>query len=162
TGKPLRVWRGHEARRPLGIWRWLKAGVTALDVSPDGRWVLSAGSEERLRLRDAATGKEVISLTLPPPARGEDNRLVYHVRVSADGARAVGLFSAEGFFFSSGQPPVEHTQKLATWDLKTGKLLALHPVKLGRLSALAPAGGTLLAGADLIDTASGKVKARLE
>jgi RNA polymerase sigma factor (sigma-70 family) len=162
TGKPLRVWRGHQPRRPLGTWGWLKACVTALDVSPDGRWVLSAGSEEGLRLRDARTGKEVIGLGLPQPDRGEDVRRIYHVRLSPDGARAVGVFGAEGFIHVSGEPLVEPTQKLATWDLQTGRLLALHRVKLGRPTALAPGGWTLLASPALIDAASGKEKVQLE
>jgi len=41
------------------VWRWLYAGVKALDMTPDGRWVLSAGSDERLTLWDASTGKEI-------------------------------------------------------------------------------------------------------
>ncbi len=72
TGKPLFVWRGHEAWRPVRVWRWARAGVTALDMSPDGRWVISAGSEERIQLWDASTGKNVTSITLPGRERGED------------------------------------------------------------------------------------------
>jgi RNA polymerase sigma factor (sigma-70 family) len=162
TGKPLRVWRAHEARRPVRLWRWIKAGVTAVDISPDGRWVLSAGSEQRLRLWDAASDKEMLTLPLSERERGEDERLIYHVRISPDGKTGVALFGAEGFSFSTNEPPIEHTQKLATWDLRTGKLLSRHPVPLGRATALAPGGWTLLAAPALLDSASGKTMANLE
>jgi RNA polymerase sigma factor (sigma-70 family) len=50
TARPLHVWRGHEVRRPIRRVRWMKAGVTALDIAPDGSRVVSAGSEGRVRL----------------------------------------------------------------------------------------------------------------
>src|SRR5206468_8828805 len=60
------------------VWRWLNAGVKAVDMTPDGRWVLSAGSDERLRLWDAVAGKLVATVHLPEPVRGETDRLIYH------------------------------------------------------------------------------------
>src|SRR5439155_1433077 len=66
----------------------------------------------------------------------------------------------------------KHYQTLATWDLKTGKLLARHPVELGRNTALAPAGramlslpntgGAMVSSPLLISPASGKELVRLE
>jgi RNA polymerase sigma factor (sigma-70 family) len=158
TSKPLHVWRGHEAQRPVRIWRWILAGATALDVSPDGRWVLSAGTEERIRLRDAAAGKEVLTILLPESERGETERRVFHLWISPDGTRATGLFGAQGFSGSTGDLPVEHTHKLASWDLKTGKLLTVHRVEMTSLlsSAISPDGRTLLLNGHLMDAASGR------
>jgi RNA polymerase sigma factor (sigma-70 family) len=161
TGKPLHVWRGHEARRPVRLWRWMKAGVTALDISPDGRWVLSAGSEERLFLRDAITGKEVRSIPLPLSDRGESERRVFDMRISSDGKRATALFGAQGFTHVVGQPEEKHSHKLATWDLPSGKLVGLHPIEI-RQTEISPDGRTLLSDELLLDVASGKETARLE
>ncbi len=164
TGRPLQVWRGHEATRPVRLWRWMKAGVTALDLSPDGRWVLSAGSEERLLLRDAATGKEVRSITLPERDRGEAERVIYHLRVSGDGKRAVALFGAEGFYYVGGEPARKHTHKLATWNLADGRLVSVHPIEMRppKASAFSPDGRLLLSGSALIDVATGTEAAQLE
>jgi hypothetical protein len=86
--------------------------VTALDVSADGRWVLSAGSEEQIRLRDAVTGKEVLAIPLPPSEGGEGQLRVFHLRITPDGTKAVALFGAEEFIFAVGPgagPPPKHT-----------------------------------------------------
>jgi RNA polymerase sigma factor (sigma-70 family) len=164
TGKPLHVWRGHEAQRPVRIWRWILAGVTALDVSPDGRWVLSAGTEERIRLRDATAGKEVLTTSLPESERGEAERRIFHLRISPDGTRATGLFGAQGFIGTTGESPVERTHKLASWDLKTGKVLTMHRVEMTdpRNSAISPDGRTVLLNGRLIDTVSGREVLRLD
>src|SRR5262249_36459001 len=82
TGKALNVWRGHESRRPVPLWRWIKAGVCALDMTPDGRWVLSAGTEEKIRLRDTATGQEAQVFALPAREGGEGELRVFHLRIT--------------------------------------------------------------------------------
>src|SRR5262249_22316952 len=130
TGRPLHVWRGHETRRPAQD--RIEAGARALDITPDGRWVLSAGSlrEERIKLWDASTGREARSIPLPGPERGERARRVFDLRISPDGARASGLFGARFFdAHAAGDAPPKVTYKLATWDLKTGKLLACRPIE---------------------------------
>src|SRR5262249_22353576 len=116
TGRPAGIWRGHEARRPIGNWRWIPARIGALDITPDARWIVSAGSEEQLRVWDASAEKEVRTIPLPECDRGEGERNVHHLRISPDGSYALGLFSASGFYFSTGDAPIEHTAKLATWD----------------------------------------------
>jgi RNA polymerase sigma factor (sigma-70 family) len=161
TGKPLHVWRGHEAHRPVLDSHWFNAGVTALDISPDGRWVLSAGSEGQLRVHDASTGKEVLAIPLAKGNAGEDKQRVFHLRISPSGNRAVALFGADGFPQAVAQ---KHTYKLATWDLSNGRQVGWHSVEVQppRSSAFSAGGRTLLSGETLIDVASGQETARLE
>jgi RNA polymerase sigma factor (sigma-70 family) len=145
TGKPLQVWRGHEARRPLRLHRWWRAGVQALDLSPDGRWVASAGSDERLCVWDAATGKQACTFNLPQPANGEHERVVYHVRIGAGGKSASAIFGAQGYTFSTIGPAPQITDWLATWELPAGTVTlkqALGEVR-GRGSSLSRDGKTL-------------------
>ncbi len=163
TGKPLRSWRGHLPQR------WLQYlpeadGAKAVDITPDGRYVLSGGSDEQLKLWDAASEKEVRSIPLPVREDGEDRRYLFHVRISSDGSRAVALFGARGFYFVSGQPANRPAHKLATWDLKSGELLTCHPVELsdGRFSTISPDGRLLLNKGILVDVATGKKIAQLE
>jgi RNA polymerase sigma factor (sigma-70 family) len=155
TGKPLRVWRAHDTCRPVGF---LQAGVTALDLSPDGRWVLSAGPGERFLLHDAVSGKQVISLALPERQKGEGERVFYRVWISPDGAKAQGLFTATNFLIAKPMP------RLATWDLRTGKLLHCHPIEdlHWNSCAIAPDGRTLLSRGTLIDMDTGNQIARME
>src|SRR5262249_31349176 len=150
-------------------WRMIRAGVTALDMTPDGRWVLSAGSEGKIHLYDAATGKQDHAIALPERERGEDELRVFHLRITLDGTKAVALFGAQGFYFSTGPggidpPPTKHTYKLATWDLKTGKLTEWRAVEMlpPRSSAISPDGCTFLAGGVLTDVKTGQENARLE
>lgn len=147
TGRPLRVWRAHEPNRPWYL-------VAVLDITPDGRWILSAGGEERLKLWDAWSEKVVRTIALPPRQTDRpDNRPILQVRISADGSRAVGLF---------GHPGEKH--KLATRDLKTGQLLACHSVEntMPGYRALSADGRLLLCNGVLVDAASGKKTARLQ
>jgi RNA polymerase sigma factor (sigma-70 family) len=166
SGKPVYVWRGHESKRPVPLWRWMKAGVTALDMTPDGRWVLSAGSEGKIYLRDAFTGKEVCAIELPPREKGEDELRVFHLRITPDGKQAVALFGAEGFFFSfpAADPPPKHTYKLATWDLKSGLQVGWRAVDIqpAQSSAISSDGRAFLAGGMLTDVKTGSEIAKLE
>ncbi len=159
AGRPLHVWRGHEARRPVRVWRWEKAGVQALDMTPDGRRVVSAGSEGRLKVWDAVAGKELRTI----PLAGEGDLVTFHLRISPDGREAVALYGAEGFAFGPGGGP-EPTHTLATWDLTTGALVRRHAVELtsSRSSALSPGGASLVSKASLTDPRTGKSWARLE
>src|SRR5262249_12413759 len=84
--------------------------------------------------------------------------------------KAVALFGAEGFYFSTGaggaiDPPLpKHTYKLATWDLKTGALVDKRAVEIlpARSSAISPDGRTFLAGGGLTDVKTGRELAKLE
>jgi RNA polymerase sigma factor (sigma-70 family) len=166
TGKALHVWPGHEWRRTWLDFRSEKAGVTALDMTPDGRWIASAGSEGKIHIHDAATGKLVHAIALPERERGEDELRVFHLRITPDGTKAVAQFGAEGFYHDVGEagPLAEHTYRLATWELKTGALVERRAVKIqpARSSAISPDGRTFLAGGVLTDVKTGKEIAKLE
>src|SRR5207245_1240843 len=97
TGRPLQVWRGHEPRRPRPALTEERAGVNALDMTPDGRKIISAGSERRLRVWDGSTGKEVGTLGLQEHVGVQHGPHVYRVRISPDGKRAVSLWGAHYF-----------------------------------------------------------------
>jgi RNA polymerase sigma factor (sigma-70 family) len=157
TGRPLRVWRGHEGQRPVPLMRWAEAGVKALDISADGRRVVSAGSDECVKLWDITSDKEIRTIPLPRPEKGEADRRVYQVRISPDGGRVFGFFGPRGGFMQVGQTPPKLTDKLATWDAVTGALLEMHPIDMGRGSGvLSPDGHTLLTASTLIDVRSAK------
>ncbi len=150
TGRPLRVWRPYQWRHPF------YTNATVLDITPDGRWIL-AGRDERLTVCDASSEDVARSIVLPQ----HDQRLafpphIFHLRIRAEGSRAVGLFGV------MTNPPALH--QLATWDLKTGQMLTCHSIEplMKRYSALSPEGRLLLHNGDLVDTASGKRVARLE
>lgn len=166
TGRAIHVWRGHEARRPIRLWRWMNAGVRAVDITPDGKRVLSAGSDEYLKLWDAVTSKETLTIPLTPRRNGEGERLIYQLRITPDGSRAVAAFNAEGWTFAGAGGAADAGDmrpRLTTWDLKTGRLLSLHPVEMGkRGSALSGDGRFLAAHGALTDTTSGREVAKLE
>lgn len=160
TGKPLRLWRGHLPQRPTIMTEaWLAAGAKTVDISPDGRRILSAAKNEQIKLWDTAEVKGTHSLTLPEPEKGEGERSVFQARIRSDGAEAVAVFGSTGF-----------VPRLATWDLNTGKLCACRPVEISlpidirqaQSSFLAPDGQTWLINGVLVDAISGHEIARLE
>src|SRR5262249_53546156 len=72
----------------------------------------------------------------------------------------------EGFTFAIGpgaEPPPKYTYKLATWDLKTGKLANWRAVEMlpPRSSAISPDGSTFLAGGGLTDVKPRQENGRL-
>jgi RNA polymerase sigma factor (sigma-70 family) len=161
TGRPLRVWRGHEGKRPIRVWRYLDAGVKSIDISADGRRVVSAGSDECIKLWDIASDTAIRTIALPERERGEAERHVYQVRISADGSKVLGFFGPRGGYGVVGQPMPKLTDKLATWDAATGKLEDIHPVEMAGRGLLTRDGGILLSGDTLRDILSGREIARL-
>lgn len=152
TGQPLRVWRAYRPQQ------YSFDFTKSLDITPDGRWTLSGGEHKPIKLWDASSEKEVRSIALPPYDRLQEFDLsVYHLRIRADGSQAVALYGV------MTNPPIYH-HKLATWDLKTGRMLTCHSFEQSdpRLSALSPDGRLLLRNGDLVDTASGRKIAQLE
>src|SRR5262249_41818667 len=117
TTKPLHVWQAHPSYQAQhSDFARERAGVKALDLTPDGRWLLAAGADptvalldatplhwpraagaDQLKLWDTATGKEVRSLQLPDPQQGEHALAVFHARLGPDGTTATVLFSARQF-----------------------------------------------------------------
>lgn len=155
TGRPLRIWRGHDRKRPLRVWSFAKAGVNMLDISADGRRVVSVGTDEFIKQWDSAFEKEVRTITLPRAENGVTNRRFYHVGISPDGRRVSGIFGPQGFRTAVGQLPAKLTNKLALWDAETGSLLELNAIEMGG-GVLSPDGHTLLKGNTLIDAQAGK------
>jgi WD40 repeat protein len=101
----------------------------AVAFSPDGKQ-LAAATGDAVRVRDLATGKEVLTL------RGHSTGVV-GVAFSPDGRR---LASA---VWSS---PVGHTGKVKVWDLATAKeVLTLHEEGDGPISVAFSPDGRLLA-----------------
>jgi RNA polymerase sigma factor (sigma-70 family) len=162
TSRLLRVWRGHEGKRPIPVMSFAEAGVKALDLSADGRRVVSAGTDECIKLWDIGSDQEVRNIPLPRAENGEWGRRFYQVRISPDGRRVIGSFGPRGGTVAVGQPPTKLTDKLAVWDAESGDLLELHPVEMGHgNSVLAPDARTLLTGDTLIDVMSAQKIAQL-
>jgi WD40 repeat protein len=123
TGRPIHVWRAHEARRQLPGQPTGKDGVNALDMTPDGRWIISAGSEKHLRLWDSSTGKEAGTFSIPNSGAEIRGEHVFRLRISEDGTKAVGLFGTEYFQWSEKKGELAgHNHWLANWDLPKGRL----------------------------------------
>jgi RNA polymerase sigma factor (sigma-70 family) len=162
TGKPLRVWRGHEGKRPVRVWRYMDAGVKTLDVSADGRRVVSAGSDECIKLWDVGSDTPLRTIALPAREPNEAERHVYQVRISPDGSQVIGFFGPRGGYFSTGAPMRPLTDKFAVWDAATGKLEEMRAVELGGgRGILSRDGGMLLTGGILRDVLAGREIARL-
>jgi RNA polymerase sigma factor (sigma-70 family) len=121
TGRPIHVWRGEQARRPRRTEQ-----VEALDMTPDGHWIIAGGGGGRLRVWDTVLGKEAGAIALPKPV--QSGPLVHHLRIRPDGRRAVGMFGWILPFGPSvpgkrGVEAVPFTDWVINWDLKTGALL---------------------------------------
>ncbi len=100
--------------------------VTDMDLSADGRWLVTAGSDRVARVWDVDTGREALTL------RGHDG-VVYSARFSSDGAFVV-TSSADG------------TARI--WDTETGaEVRALVADRGLRSAAFDPAGDRIVAGA---------------
>lgn len=158
TSRPLRVWHGHAARRPIPLHNWREAGVQSLDITPDGRWILSVGSDDRLKLWEAAADKEIRTLVAHRGEVGMVIPLRYEVRIAPDASRAVALFGC----FVEGQPP-KCINKLSAWNPKTGELLASHsiPLQSGARYNLSRDSGLARMWNAVVDTNSGKEIVRL-
>jgi RNA polymerase sigma factor (sigma-70 family) len=158
TGQPIHVWRGHRAERPIPFTPMQRGGVDALDITPDGQWVISAGSEQRLKLRSGLTGKEAGTIQL----READLELneVYHLRISPDGKSAVGLVAAQSRSVPKTQGESQYW--LTHWDLQKGSLLAKRPVSIEGRSSLSRDGKTLVAGRSVVNVAAAKKVSEIE
>ncbi len=93
--------------------------VTAVAVTPDGRWAVSGSADRTVRVWDLLTGEEVQSLS------GHEDA-VLAVAVTPDGQRAVSV-SKDG--------------RMRMWDLERGVALQrMRDAKPVRVAALAKAG----------------------
>jgi WD40 repeat protein len=111
-------------------------GVVTIQFSPDGRWLAGSTLRQTVKVWEAATGQEVLSLT----GHSYD---VYNVAFSPDGRRLASC---------SGKWNLDHSGEIKVWELPTGKeLISLAGQHAGPIWSLAfsPHG-------QLLATASGK------
>jgi RNA polymerase sigma factor (sigma-70 family) len=131
TGRPVQVWRAHETRRPFNLTRWVWAGVQAIDMTADGRWVVSGGSDERVRVWDAETGEKVCTIALPALPSGQSEPKVHAVSIGRDGKSATSYSAAQLLTFSSNGPRPSMNDWLTRWNIPKGDLVASLAVKKG-------------------------------
>ena len=158
TGRPLRVWRGHASRRPIAFHNWIEFGVQSVDITRDGHWVVSAGSDDRLKSWDANSEKEVHFIVAHRGELGLVIPLHYKVRIDPDGNRAIALFGC----FVDGQTQ-KCINKVTAWNPKTGEVLERRSIELqsGSCYSLSPDGCLARMWNVLVDTSSGKEMVRL-
>lgn len=140
-GDPLP--RGAVAR--LGTIRLRHSGwINSVAYSSDGKWLASGGSDERVRVWDAETGKEVRQFSLS--RKGQGASPVDGVAFSPDGK----LLAAGGWGTA-----------LALWDVASGKKMR-HTLGVTRYVVFSPdsrivvTGGLPNQGAVLLDLKSNK------
>jgi WD40 repeat protein/serine/threonine protein kinase len=83
-----------------------KAAVSEVAVSPDGRWLLSSGHDQRVLLWDLSTGKEV--------------REVAFVKDGWEAFRSAG-FSPDGKWMAAQKQQYAHPAWIRLWETATGK-----------------------------------------
>jgi WD40 repeat protein len=123
-------WAPRELRRFEG----LAGPVSALAVSPDGQWLLSADRDRTVRVWDPDSGRERLQLALPDTGGGAPgDREVRSVAVTPDG-RYAAAGSAAG--------------AVVLWDLPSGKVLALSAGHAGAVLSVAftPDGRSVASG----------------
>jgi WD40 repeat protein len=120
--------------------------VWALAVSPDGNTVVSASTDDTVRLWELTTGRETQVLSVPP-TKDEDGQKPYCLALSPDG-RTVAAGLSDG--------------DIQLWDAKTGKPRARFRTDGHSVLVLAysPDGKRLVAGMDgylfWLDATTGK------
>jgi RNA polymerase sigma factor (sigma-70 family) len=125
TARQLDVFGGNEdLHPPPRIVGPTETGVTALAMTPDARWLATGDSREKLVIWSAKNARKAQTLDLPPLEQNEGARVISQVWISSEGDRATAVFAPNGGFGGPGQTPPKLTPKLATWDLRSGKLLS--------------------------------------
>src|SRR5262249_16776452 len=136
----------HGALARFGTVRFRQGNsIYALDLSPDGRRLITVGGNSRLHLWDVATGKEVRRFP-------KERRSTTYAAVFSPDGRTFATGGATGF---------------SLWQTSTGKRLHYEEMDTVYSLAFAPDGKTLAAytlwnGPSLWDVASGKKVAQLE
>ncbi|MDQ3813356.1 MAG: WD40 repeat domain-containing protein [Armatimonadota bacterium] len=162
----LRTLKGRKEVTVQGVSYPHPAPVYAVDFSPDGNSIASAGSDGT-KLWDVQTGKLLRALD------GE-----YAVAFSTDGKVLTTFLLGD---VQGGAPPV--TYSVMAWDVQTGKLLRLTKVlvpgsRISRKAAISPDGSSIIISGNtfklikrgirgiiteacLFDARTGKLKTRL-
>lgn len=141
--KPLHILRGHEA--------------SALAFTPDGKHLVSGGIEGDWYIWNTETGKVVRRIPLHDPKGGEKKQNVWRLHVTPDGRTVLVLgYDPDDSIGVNGI--------LSRWDLATGQ--RKNHVKTGPsdgfYGGFSPDGRTLASHGELLDTATGKVRVKLE
>jgi RNA polymerase sigma factor (sigma-70 family) len=153
----IRVWEVATAK-PLHVLRAADRYVFGLAFTPEGRFLVSGsqGFLGALFVWDMETGKEVRRILLHDPKRGENQQNVIQLHVTPDGGTVIVLgYNPDG-------NPGEGI--LSCWDLATGQRKSRVETgpSDGFSSGFSPDGRTLASRGKLLDTATGKVRVKLE
>jgi WD40 repeat protein len=128
-----------------------------LALTPDGRHVLSANAEGRLRLTDLRTKEEVRRFDVRV---GDFTALVGTARFSADGRTLWALT----YHWPEGTGSIDLTgtkETMIAWNVASGRRLSSHAVTCGNLwdNVIAPDGRSVaLAEGTVRDVASGELR----
>src|SRR5205823_6413087 len=116
----VRLWET-ESGRHRGVLTGHRWGVNAVAALPDGRTVLSSGTDGTLRLWDLAAGKEVRRLVVAEKPEGltEPGYQVISLGLAADGSSAASLSFGVGPPGAAGPRSLLHV-----WDLGAAKALS--------------------------------------
>ncbi len=160
TGKPIRLWRQHEPIRRSRRWMHPRGGVIALDATPDGQRIFSAGEVDGFHLWDVPAGKEIGSFERPEPLNPSYGYETTHsLRLSRDGRTALALLCP-----GSGGFGKEVTGRLFRWDFASGKGTTVCPVE--RLvfwtSGVGPEGRWFANAGRVFDARTGQGMTKLE
>jgi WD40 repeat protein len=105
------------------VWQAHQRAVTSLAFGPDGRFLVSVGSEEQVKVWDPFTGAEQFALDVRPPnaeqVAGRVHSALHGLAVSADGqTAAVGYRDRQLILIDLGQRAVSFRDS-------SGQLLAI-------------------------------------
>ncbi|MEC7948865.1 MAG: AAA family ATPase, partial [Myxococcota bacterium] len=116
-GRVLRVLRGHRGR------------VTALRMSPDGRWLASASADQSVRIWSNRDPEPARFLPLPPGLGTADQ-----VGLTADGERYLAHLESSGWVSQSLDPADLATEEAAPPDADTAEV-AVRGTREGSIEA---------------------------
>jgi WD40 repeat protein len=142
TTKTLHVLRGHDRHSSMAF-------------TPDGKYLITGAIEGKVHIWDAENGKLVrrIPLRDPKDKDKDEDRAVWRLQATADGRSLLVL----------EYDPQRRAGVLSRWNLATGERKARAEVKANLIASVFSSDGQMLvAGKELLDTATLKRRALLE